>query len=415
MMEDVKIEQFKGLVKKIALSEKEVADLRLSVSEFIKLKPIRHVRMEGTAGRIGQRSWIPTLFSIQPMPIALAIILFVTVGGGVSLAAENALPGDALYPVKVSVNEEVRARLSTSAEARTDWEIKRLERRLSEAATVVARGEVKDEVRAQIEENFARQADKVEARIAELEEKGNIVAAAELSSNSEAVLNVHERILAKLSGEALVMNTAADAESSTSLMFSAPADEAKSKKGDRNASKAKSSEKLLARVRESRDTALLLREKAEDRVTLESSAEGRLKAAENKLAEVRKFLERNESGLDLDAKQEIDGKLSVSAQLVLDGKAKMSAKAYKEAFSLFLMAHRHAQEAKLMISSSQSSMNSGASINISLDREAINGKVKIESDEKSKAHSVKDEIIVNPDGGTSSVEVNPDIKVKIGL
>lgn len=415
-MEDKKIEQFKNLVKKVALSEKEVADLRLSISEFAKSKPVREERTVEFGSHTKQRSWFLPLFTFRPMPIALAIILFVTVGGGVSVAAENALPGDVLYPVKVSVNEEARARLAASAESRTEWEIKRLERRLTEAAKVEARGEVREEVRAQIEENFERQADKVEARIAELEAKGNLVAAAQLSSNSEAVLNVHERILAKLSGDTLALGAATGAESSTSLMFSAPREDSSNASRTRETDekpKAKMKE-LLAKVRESRDATHSLRAKTEEKITLESAAEGRLKAAESKLVEVKKYLGNKEAELDLEAKAEAEAKLEASAKLIADGKEKMAAKAYKEAFSLFLMAHRRAQEAKLMITS-ENSIKTGASINVSLEGDMINGTIEIKSNGKSEIHSVKDEVIANPDGSTSSVKVNTDIKVKIGL
>lgn len=415
-MEDKKIEQFKVLVKKVALSEKEVADLRISISEFVKSKLVREVRAAEVGSHIRQRSWFSPLFTFQPMPIALVIILFVTVGGGVSVAAENALPGDALYPVKVSVNEEVRVLLAVSAESRTEWEIKRLDRRLTEAAKVEAKGEVKEEVRTQIEENFERQADKVEAHIAELEARGNVVAAAQLSSNSEAVLNVHERILAKLSGDTLALGGRADAESATSLMLSAPAESLfpTREKGESEERPKARMKELLLKVRETRDATHSLRTKAEGKVTLESAAEGRLKAAEEKLSEVKKYLENKEDALDAEAKVEAEARLEASAKLIADGKAKMTAGAYKEAFSLFLMAHRRAQEAKLMINS-ENNLKTGASINISLEEGILEGAVEIKSNGKSEVHSVKDEVIVNPDGSTSSVKVNTNIKVKIGL
>lgn len=412
MMEDKKIEQFKELVRRVRLSEKEAADLRYSILEFAKSKPIRE-RTEELRGHIDERSWLNRLFAVQPMPIALAIILFVTAGGGVSLAAENALPGDALYSIKVNVNEEVRARLAVSSEARTDWEIQRLERRLTEAAEVESRGEVEEEVRSKIEEVFARQARNVEARIADLEARGNAVAAAQLSSNSEAILNVHERILAKLSGEDnLAMKRAVGSESSTSLMFSAPAKDSEKRSDEADEKPKGNMKELLAKVRETRDVTYSLRAKAEDKVNLESAAEGRLKAAEHKLGEVKKYLEGKALGEE--ERLDVEASLAAAAQLIIDGKEKLSAKEYKEAFSLFLMAHRRAQEAKLMIESGQH-LRTSASINVSLEGDMIDGTIEIESDGKSKVHSVTDEIIVNPDGSTSSIKVNSNIKVKVGL
>ena len=65
------------------------------------------------------------------MPIILILALMFG-GGGISYAAEGAVPGDALYPIKVSVNEEVRDLVAFSPEAKADWETRRLERRLAE-------------------------------------------------------------------------------------------------------------------------------------------------------------------------------------------------------------------------------------------------------------------------------------------
>ena len=52
------------------------------------------------------------------MPIALILTLAVLASTGVSLAAEQALPGDFLYPIKVGVNERVQASLAATPKAK---------------------------------------------------------------------------------------------------------------------------------------------------------------------------------------------------------------------------------------------------------------------------------------------------------
>lgn len=43
-----------------------------------------------------------------PMPV-FVLLLAVLMGRGTAFAAEGALPGEPLYPIKIYVNEEVRA------------------------------------------------------------------------------------------------------------------------------------------------------------------------------------------------------------------------------------------------------------------------------------------------------------------
>src|SRR5437763_954383 len=61
---------------------------------------------------------------------AFAIVLF---GGGISYAAQGALPGEALYPVKVNVTEKVLGWLKVSASSKTAFEMSLAETRLQEA------------------------------------------------------------------------------------------------------------------------------------------------------------------------------------------------------------------------------------------------------------------------------------------
>ena len=60
--------------------------------------------------------------------IAIAVVLALTLGGGVTVAADQAKPGDALYSYKVHVNDAVRheyhaLKASISGEAEADANI----------------------------------------------------------------------------------------------------------------------------------------------------------------------------------------------------------------------------------------------------------------------------------------------------
>ena len=133
------------------------------------------------------------------MTIIAVLLVAVLTGGGVSVVAENSLPGDLLYPVKININENVVAVFSLTAKAKAEWEVKRVERRLGEAVKLAEKGELKGDVLTKIESNFSAHADRVESRIKMLEEKGDSRAAVELAEKFETSLEAHEDVLSRLS------------------------------------------------------------------------------------------------------------------------------------------------------------------------------------------------------------------------
>lgn len=70
------------------------------------------------------------------LPVA-AVLVFMVGGGALALAAEATTPGDALYPIKVSITEPlVGVFRGTSKKNQAEWSMKLLQRRLDEAEAV---------------------------------------------------------------------------------------------------------------------------------------------------------------------------------------------------------------------------------------------------------------------------------------
>ncbi|KKU43297.1 MAG: hypothetical protein UX61_C0024G0001, partial [Parcubacteria group bacterium GW2011_GWA2_46_7] len=57
---------------------------------------------------------------IKPMPAFLLILLLLGATGGTSALAEQALPGDILYPVKTGFNERIIDLLAVSANSQAE-------------------------------------------------------------------------------------------------------------------------------------------------------------------------------------------------------------------------------------------------------------------------------------------------------
>lgn len=85
--------------------------------------------------------------------IAVSVLALVFVGSSTTAvyAAENALPGQYLYPVKVSVSEPLRGAITWGAADRAEWDRKVIERRLSEATRLAAEGKLAPELRESLE------------------------------------------------------------------------------------------------------------------------------------------------------------------------------------------------------------------------------------------------------------------------
>lgn len=107
--------------------------------------------------------------------------------------AENSLPGDTLYPVKVRFNEELRGALASSPYQKIEWETERLERRVAEAQllsdagklTPVAEAEVADAIKrhsvaAKESIDSIRESNKDDAAIAEITLSSSLEVSAEV-------------------------------------------------------------------------------------------------------------------------------------------------------------------------------------------------------------------------------------------
>ncbi len=104
---------------------------------------------------------------------SMAGVVVIVSGTGVSLAAEQSLPGDRLYPVKTEVNERLKGAFLLTPEAKITWEMERVERRLTEADELSSEGRLADDVRSMIEDDATEHADRAE-ELASDDEKGHV-------------------------------------------------------------------------------------------------------------------------------------------------------------------------------------------------------------------------------------------------
>lgn len=134
--------------------------------------------------------------------IAIALLVAAALGGGVSVAANNALPGDALWGFKTSINEGIQGSLAASDEARANWDISVLAARLDEAQKLTVEGTLDAEAQAELTANFDAHAQDIAARIEKLQSAGKADVAADIAARFQAAVAGHASAVAEASAQA---------------------------------------------------------------------------------------------------------------------------------------------------------------------------------------------------------------------
>ena len=110
--------------------------------------------------------------------IVIALLLSAAIGGGVSVVAQSALPGDMLWSFKTEVLERLHSGDDISA----------IQTRLQEAEELAAQGKLNTEIQAKLVSNITAHAAAAEKQITESESRGDYAAASAIATNLQAAL-----------------------------------------------------------------------------------------------------------------------------------------------------------------------------------------------------------------------------------
>lgn len=253
------------------------------------------------------------------MYVSLATLLVLITGSGSALAAENTLPGDVLYPVKVHINEPVRSALALSIESKANWETKVAERRLDEATRLATTGKLSAEAEAKLEAKVEKQTEKIQKRIEKLEKAGNEEVAADITARLESALEIHGQILAQFKAE----------------------DEVTKEEIKPLLQQLQTEAVAIHKLR----TNLDLKTETKAEADIKIAAENRMRVSQKQIDQTKEYLK----GKNVSATSSAQLKLESAIKVQSEGKAKLDEGKYKEAFNLFVSAQRLANEAKFMV------------------------------------------------------------------
>ncbi|MFA4975812.1 MAG: DUF5667 domain-containing protein [Candidatus Paceibacterota bacterium] len=132
-------------------------------------------------------------FAYYSMATFLIIVLS---SGGIALASQESLPGNILYPIKVSIIEPINSALKFSTEAKAKYESSLATERLIEAETLASRGKLDTSKEKQINDLLAIHTTALDEAINKLhKEDQSSEKAYEIATNFKAEMSAHAQIL----------------------------------------------------------------------------------------------------------------------------------------------------------------------------------------------------------------------------
>ena len=368
-------------LKSESLTDAEKVYIKNVIFNSIDTNAVRSTEEERHIS-VGIKRSILTQIIFKRMPVFLAIALLFS--GGVSFAAEGALPGDLLYPVKVGVNENVGQVLAFSTEAKAKYEAKIANKRVIEAERLVDEGKMTPERADELNARFEIRAEKARERFSKLEESMPGVAI-------EANVNFQARLKARI-------NAMEDI-------------------AERNGDKSKKAEAARWIVDINNENTKLdkLRLNMEERIKLDTldglkeRAEGKLKATENKIAETVRFVEPRKDSVSAEVYTEAEVRITLANNTVAEGKVKLEAGANGDAFVLFSKAFSIAIEAKEIVKDIDERNR-----RIGDDDQGQAEDVETDNENEASAN-VSAGVNVNANSNSTKTRGNAEVKVKIGL
>ncbi|MCA9358365.1 hypothetical protein KC902_03840 [Candidatus Kaiserbacteria bacterium] len=205
MNKDTKTTEYVETLKGMKLSETSRARMQAELLEYARFHGVRvgeeSRSIEQVSSPVGARARLFTLFKTpKPMTAAFLAIMLIA-GGGTSFAAEGAVPGDLLYPVKTEVNETIKSALAFSSEAEAELQVNLAKERLEEAETLAARGELTAEVSADLSARLEEHYEEAAAQSNETEADGEYESSATVRASLEGSLRAAADVLTSLNAQ----------------------------------------------------------------------------------------------------------------------------------------------------------------------------------------------------------------------
>lgn len=321
-------EKFNNIIqdaRKTALSHEEKERVRLNVVNFMKHNPVKSSAPSfwnslDIIGMISNRPVLRYSFLLS------CLVLFGI--GGISIAANRALPGEPLYTVKTQVNEKVLSFITFSEDQKAQYEVGLVQLRLEEFEKITSENKLDDAKIAEVKTLLDGHIKEVNAKLEVIKNKNKADVALQINSQLEGSLNAHAKVLDRL---------AENKKEKISGTF----------------------KNLLADIKDTSNETKQSRISNELKLFQESSqnkknaAENKLTKTEDRLREIIKLIADKKESIPAGTYQKAQADVELANVLLIDGKAKVEAGEYGQALIVFQNAIRVLQKAKIYLSQSE--------------------------------------------------------------
>jgi len=188
------LKQFKKGSREVRLTVEEKSAMRQALLQFAQENPVAHTsQAKNSRTVVSPYSFMRKARGFKVL--SATVIGGILIGGTVSFAAEGALPGNVLYPVKTGVNERVRGVVAVTPQAKAEWDIALVERRLTEMKEVGSLESIPSETKEFARKNVRKYAERAQRRIVEFDDNDDDERALEVAENLARVLQTYEKEL----------------------------------------------------------------------------------------------------------------------------------------------------------------------------------------------------------------------------
>lgn len=193
---DKKFNEAMQETQKVSLTPQEKAEIKANLVNFIKTYSPPHTIKPQPAWFSWQPNFLKKNLVLQYA--ALGLVISTLAGFGVCSAAQKALPGDALYPLKTNFNEKAAAMLKLSEESKIDYNVHLVNVRLEEVEKIASKDELDEKKSVAVKDLLDKHITKAKDQINEVKNKKQTGQNIEAAATLEVSLNGHAKVLEKL-------------------------------------------------------------------------------------------------------------------------------------------------------------------------------------------------------------------------
>ena len=157
-MPDKHIKEYTEQLGQVTLSDASRDRLGTELAEYADFHATEGSAVPGPDRGAGKRSWQVGFFTVPRAFVPLcALVILVLSGGGTALVAQNSVPGDMLYPVKINISESLRGSLTFGTDDEAELQADILAERVTEAEALEADGRLSGAVENEVKSTVATQ------------------------------------------------------------------------------------------------------------------------------------------------------------------------------------------------------------------------------------------------------------------